>query len=299
MFPVENFRIAAVQCNSPVRTDESRNLSIAEHFVKLASENGADLAVFPEVNLSGSAVNPEDVRASASPLNGKLVEKAVEISGEYGIYCVFGMYERSDRDIYNTSFIAGKGRLIGFYRKVHIPPREIGLFTPGSEFRVFTLPFARVGISICYDNEFAESHNCLALEGAEVIAMPTGWADHWEREDYIEPCLTDEEVVAERERWMRMMFGARCRDTGAYSALANSAGTEAGGPWRFVGKSMIFSPSGKALSEASAWKEDIIYADLKADLLEKYRKMDAFTLNARRPVAYGPLLKSAISEDVR
>ena len=158
------------------------------------------------------------------------------------------------------------------------------------------MPFARVGLSICYDNEFCESHMCLALRGAEVILMPAGWADHWEREDYIESCETDDDVVAERRRWTMMMFGARCRDTGTYSALVNHVGMEAGGTWRFVGKSMVFSPTGHVLSEACAWEDDLIYADLSASLLARYREMDAWAVRARRPEAYAPLVEEESGE---
>jgi predicted amidohydrolase len=221
-----------------------------------------------------------------------IVEQAVALSGDYSVHFTFGLFERDGKNIFNTYAIAGKGRLIGTYRKVHVPPREEGLFTPGSEFKVFDLPFARLGLSICYDNEFCESHMCLALKGAELIVMPAGWAEHWEKKDYMERCSTDEAVIEERQRWMYMMFGARCRDTGTYSALVNHSGIEADGPWRFVGKSMVFAPTGRVLAEARAWEDDVLYADLNAQLLEDYRNMDAYALNARRPSAYAPLVEN-------
>ncbi|MFO7870723.1 MAG: carbon-nitrogen hydrolase family protein [Kiritimatiellia bacterium] len=290
---VENFRIALVQSSWPANAPPEDNLELMAGFLKETAGKGASLAAFPEVTLSGCVTRPGEAAERALTLEGEVVEKAVALTRDRPLYSAFGFYELDGADLYNSYVIAGRGRLIGHYRKVHVPPRERGFFTPGPGFKVFELPFARVGLSICYDNEIPESHICLALKGAELILMPAGWADHWEREDYVERCSTDEEVVEERRRWMRMMFGARCRDTGTYSALVNHSGPEGEGPWKFAGKSMVFAPTGKVLAEARAWDEEIIYADLSARLLENYRSMDAFALRGRRPEAYGPLVEGS------
>ena len=204
------------------------------------------------------------------------------------------MFEKSGPDCFNTYLLAGQGELIGSYRKIHVPARERGLFASGVEFRVFELPFVKVGFSICYDNEFCESHMCLAVKGAELIVMPYAWAEHWEKKDYIERCVTDDEVIKERQRWMHMMFGARCRDTGTYSAMIDHSGIEAHGPWRFVGKSMVFAPTGKVLAETKGWKDEVIQADLSAQLLNDYRKMDCYVLKSREPRAYTPLVDQSL-----
>ncbi len=180
---------------------------------------------------------------------------------------------------------------MGVFRKIHVPEREHGLITLGSEFNVVELPFVKLGCAICFDNEIAETHLCLAVQGAEFILMPGAWADHWEKKDYIEPSSTDDEVVAERRRWMTMMFGARCRDTGTYSAYVNHSGPEGNGPWRFVGKSMVFAPTGRVIAEAGAWEDEVLYADIGAEIIHKYRNMPGFAMRARRPGVYGPLVR--------
>jgi predicted amidohydrolase len=234
-------------------------------------------------------VEPEQVRERALMIGDPTIRKAAALSADHSVYYCFGFFETDGTRIFNTAALAGEGRILGVHRKVHIAPREGDVFSPGEHFRVWELPFARVGISICYDNEIAESHLSLAVAGAELIVMPVAWADHWEREDYIERCSTDEEVIEERRRWMYMMFGSRCRDTGTYSVLANQCGPEGPGPSRFAGKSMIFAPTGRVLAEARAWEDDIICADLPARLLDDYRAMDAFALKGRRPQAYESL----------
>jgi predicted amidohydrolase len=288
---MKDFRIALAQCRPSIEGDPDANLELMEANIEQALAMGADLIAFPEVTLSGYVVDPDEVRGRAFEIGAPAVEKAVKLSETFSTHVCFGMFEKSGGDCFNTYMLAGNGELIGLYRKVHIPPREEGLFTPGFEFKVFTLPFAKVGLSICYDNEFPESHMCLVLKGAEVIIMPAGWAEHWEKQDYVESCSNDDEVVAERRRWMQMMFGARCRDTGTYSALVNHSGIEAHGPWRFVGKSAVFAPTGKIIAEARAWGDELLVADLGAQLLEDYRNMDAYVLKARNPQAYRPLVE--------
>jgi predicted amidohydrolase len=287
---MKTFSVAAVQCHAFCEGDIADNVALVAERLRSASALGADLVAFPEATLSGYLLDNTEISDRALRVEDPPVQQVVALTKEYSVYCAFGFYERCDGKLYNSYAIAGDGLLIGVYRKVHIPPRERGLFNPGSGFKVFDLPFARIGLSVCYDNEFPESHTCLALLGAEVILMPSGWAEHWERKDYIEPCSSDQEVVTERQRWMHMMFGARCRDTGTYSVLINHSGVEEHGPSRFVGKSAVFAPTGKPVAEARAWDDELLLAEINADLLSAYRSMDAYALNARMPQAYGPLV---------
>jgi len=220
----------------------------------------------------------------------------VALTGRYGVACCFGLFEVAGRAVFNTAVLAHDRRVAGVQRKVHVPARERDFFTPGDGFRVFSLPFVNVGIGICFDNEVSETHMTLAVLGAELILMPAAWSERWEKLDYIEPCSTDDQVLRERRRWAAMMFGARCRDTGTYSVLANQCGLIEDGPWRFPGKSMIFSPTGHVLAEGAAWDEDLICADLDAEVLEKYRRMPCYTLRERRPDAYKPLVDRELKD---
>ncbi len=291
---MNSFRICLIQCCPAVVGSRDENLALIETNLKEATDNGADFVAFPEVTLTGYVNNPEEVRRRALSVDSSLVKKAIALSGTYSTYYSFGMFENSGKHYFDSYVLVGRGELIGIYRKIHVPARERGLFTPGSEFRVFELPFVKVGFSVCYDNEFCESHMCLALKGAELIVMPYAWAEHWGKEDYIERCVTDDEVTRERQRWMHMMFGARCRDTGTYSAMVDHSGFETHGPWRFVGKSMIFAPTGRVMAETEGWKDEAIYADLDRQLLEDYRKMDCYALKSREPSAYAPLVDKSL-----
>jgi predicted amidohydrolase len=284
-------RIALAQCRPTATEPLEENLSRMDDATKRAAAAGADLVAFPESMLTGHLRDRAAVEQRAVPLDAPAVTEAVALARRHAIHLAFGLLEREADRCFNTCVLAGPDGRIGTQRKVHLPARERGTIAAGNAFRVFRLPFAVVGIGICYDNEIAETHAVLAVLGAELILMPAAWSDHWEREAYIEPCATDDDVVRERTRWTRMMFGARCRDTGTYSALVNQAGPEAGGPWRFVGKSAVFAPTGRVVAEAGPWEEELLTADLQADLLHAYRAMPSFAMHGRRPTAYAPLVR--------
>ncbi|MBN1558043.1 MAG: carbon-nitrogen hydrolase family protein [Lentisphaerae bacterium] len=293
---MKRFRLGVAQWDSSASSPLDENVARMEQAFVRAGDAGVELLLFPEVFLSGYPDDPEAARRRAVPLDDPAVRRAVSLTRRFGTAACFGMFEREGQDIYNAAVLADRGELVGVQRKMHIPAREQGFFTPGDAFRVFALPFVTVGIGICFDNEISETHTILALLGAELILMPAAWSERWERLDYIEPCRTDDAVLRERQRWAAMMFGARCRDTGTYSALANRCGLLDAGPWRFPGKSMIVAPTGRVLAEAAAWEEDLICADLDAGVLARYRSMPCYTLRERRPGVYTPLVDAKLKD---
>ena len=96
-------------------------------------------------------------------------------------YIVAGIYEREGEFLYNTAILLDRGgKLAGKYRKVMLPREEIerGL-SPGSQLPVFTTDFGKLGILVCYDVFFAEPAKALAMQGAEVVAMPIWGGNEW------------------------------------------------------------------------------------------------------------------------
>jgi len=90
------------------------------------------------------------------------------------MYIVAGLLERDGPVVYNTAvLIDRKGKLAGRYRKVTLPREEIeGGVTPGNSYPVFDTDFGRIGMMICWDLQFPEVSQNLAMQGAEVILMP-------------------------------------------------------------------------------------------------------------------------------
>jgi predicted amidohydrolase len=62
----------------------------------------------------------------------------------------------------------------GKYRKVYLPREEVeGGLTPGDSYPVFDTDFGRIGILICWDEEYVDPARAMALQGAEILFLPT------------------------------------------------------------------------------------------------------------------------------
>ena len=88
---------------------------------------------------------------------------------------------------YNTQVLVGPDGYIGRQRKLHLSRDEGMYYTRAERSRSSTSGKCKIGIAICYDNEFPELPRILALRGAEVLLMPhasrdTQWEDTPESE---------------------------------------------------------------------------------------------------------------------
>jgi nitrilase len=99
-----------------------------------------------------------------------------------------------DGRVYNTAFVLHEGRVLGGYRKIHrfdvdlpggVTLRESSDTAAGEQPVVVELPFARLGLSICYDVRFPELYRALVDRDAEVLLVPAAFTavtgpPHWE-----------------------------------------------------------------------------------------------------------------------
>jgi predicted amidohydrolase len=96
------------------------------------------------------------------------------LARRHSMYIVGCYNKRVGGRNYNVASIFDRqGRIVGEYRKTHLPAFEKWMITPGDALDVFDLDFGRVGIAICYDMVFPETVEILALKGAEVVFHPT------------------------------------------------------------------------------------------------------------------------------
>ena len=95
------------------------------------------------------------------------------------------IYEKALKgELYNTAVVLGPdGQIMGKYRKSSIPlvktasliGNEKYYFKPGNlGFPVWQTPFGvNIGVMICYDRHFPEHARLLALNGADLVFVPT------------------------------------------------------------------------------------------------------------------------------
>lgn len=224
-----------------------------------------DLMVYPELALTGLGSTSA---SHAVPAEGRHSEVMVRMAEEIGAHVVYGFLERALGHIHNSAAVVGPGGLVGVYRKVHLWGDEALRADPGDCYPVFRLPWGKLGCLVCYDLNFPEAARSLALEGAQVIALPAAW--DWPYLEGWELCLR-----------------ARAYDNLVYLVAAGQWGSSAGG--RLLGHSRVVAPDGRFL----AWLGDTGDGWCAAEVdLGARRALEArghrFLID-RRPNTYGSL----------
>ncbi|HSO73549.1 MAG TPA: nitrilase-related carbon-nitrogen hydrolase, partial [Blastocatellia bacterium] len=201
--------------------------------------------------------------------------------GRTRTYAVAGYIERDGASFYNAAMLVGPDGVIGTYRKVHLPFLGVDRFlTPGDKpFRVFDLPFGRIGINICYDASFPEAARALKLLGAELIVLPTNWpTGAWRTAEFIINCRACENHVN--------------------FAAVNRCGVERG--WEFIGRSKVADVNGDTIAEAAREGEETLIVDVDLKEANNNRIVNVAgsyeidRLADRRPEFYGEISSPAI-----
>lgn len=147
------------------------NLALIREQVELAIEQQADLAVLPELALTGYFLKdlvPEVALSLGSPELTTLRELSRRISIAVGFVEV-----TADFQFYNSAAWFEDGELKQLHRKVYLP--TYGLFDEqrylgrGDRFRAFDTCFGRVGLLVCEDMWHLSAPYLLAMDGATTL----------------------------------------------------------------------------------------------------------------------------------
>jgi predicted amidohydrolase len=153
--------------------------------------------------------------------------------------------------------LIGPHGYIGSFRKVHLWNEENLYFEPGNVgFPVFKTPIGRIGMFICYDCWFPESFRLCALQGADIVCVPTNWV----------PIPGQD---PKREAMANILCMAAAHSNSIFIAAADRIGTERGQD--FIGQSLIVSYTGWPIAGPASYdREEIICAE--ANLADARRK---------------------------
>jgi predicted amidohydrolase len=271
-------RIAAVQMD--VRFAEpGQNLDRMVARLQIAAQDGAQLVAFPECSLTGYCFESlEEAMPYGESLPGRSSEEMAAVCRSLGVYAVFGMLERDGDRLFNVSVLVGPSGLVAVYRKVHLPSLGVDRFTtPGDRpFAVTEMEGLRIGMNICYDSAFPEAARVLALEGVDLIVLPTNFP-------------TGAECMAEH------VINTRAMENHIYYACINRIGVERG--FHFIGHSRICDPSGRTICVAQHTNEEILYADIEPQRARNKRvirvpgKHEIHRFADRRPEMYSRILQ--------
>jgi omega-amidase len=246
-------KIAAAQI-SCTPGDLAANLRKIRDFSAQAKDAGAELILFPEMVDTGYSMPV--IQKHATSWNEGAVPELKKIAKEFSIAIIAGVSDREGSRIYNSqAFIDANGNVIAKYRKTHLvtaaPLDERPYFTAGDAFANYKMGKFNLGLGICYDLRFPEFYRTLTVEHrANVLINSSAWP-------------------FPRVEHLRILATARAIENQSYLIVANRVGTDDG--VTFCGSSVIVDPYGVIVAAASADREELIYGDVRAEIIDSVR----------------------------
>ncbi|MEM9147207.1 MAG: nitrilase family protein [Pseudomonadota bacterium] len=158
--------------------DLAVNRTNALNLINTVADAGAKLIVLPELSDSGYVFTTRDeaFQNSGTATESDTIQGWVEVARERDLHIVGGFCEREDGKLFNSAAVVGPEGLIGVYRKTHLWDAENLWFDPGDRgYPVFATRLGRIGVLICYDGWFPEAWRLLAMQGADIVCVPTNW----------------------------------------------------------------------------------------------------------------------------
>ncbi|MEK6746704.1 MAG: carbon-nitrogen hydrolase family protein [Pseudomonadota bacterium] len=162
---------------------------------------------------------------------------------------------------YNRSLLFNpEGEIMSHYDKIHLFDVEVGdgqvyressKIIAGDKAVIAPTPWAKLGMTICYDVRFPQLYRALAKAGAGIIAVPAAFTQ-----------------VTGEAHW-HVLLRARAIETGCFIIAPAQTGTHAGGR-KTYGHSLVVDPWGKIIADGGT-EEGIISADIDLSEVAKMR----------------------------
>lgn len=265
---MKNVTIASVQMDCRLG-DKKYNIKKSLKILETISKD-SDIVCFPEFFTTGYSLDliDKDFYHLAETIPGETTEIFSREAKKRNIAIIGVIVEKDSNNadiLYDTAFVIDRnGKLAGKYRKTHIYTNEHKYFNAGEKVPVFDLSGVKIGIAICFDHAFPQLFTMMALQGAQVIFIPSV-------------------VPVKYEYLLELRSRARAQDNQVFIAAVNRVGRE--GDVTYCGLSQIINPRGEVIAKSSPDKEECIIEKLNLDLIPDERKREP-NLKCVRPEIY-------------
>jgi predicted amidohydrolase len=277
-------RVAACQID-PQLGEVEANLERIGRAVADAASAGAALAVLPEAAITGYAFSSLDEALPVARRAGAVAAEAIAgLAAAHRLTVICGTLEAQGEEVFNAALMATPDGRRYTYRKMHLPFLGIDRFaTPGPDApSVVEVGGLRIGVLICYDLRFPEAARMCALEGADLIALPTNW-----------PVGVDFHPG--------IFAPARAAENHCYLLACDRVGTERG--VTFIGRSLLIDYEGQQLAIASDTEEQLLVGEIDPEAARRTHvrrrpgEHEWDTMADRRPGLYRRLLQPAVDRE--
>src|SRR5512141_1443545 len=233
-----SFRVAAVQMVS--EPEVQANLAAAGELIAQAAGEGAHLVALPEYFCLLGRRDRDKVDVREEYGHGPIQDFLAAAAAKNKVWLVGGSAPLACADpnkVRNTCLVFDDaGRRVARYDKIHRFGFELGTerfeesrsIAPGREVVTVDAPFAKLGLSICYDMRFPEMYRNMGA--VDLILVPSSFT-----------------ATTGRAHW-EMLLRARAVENQAYVLAPAQGGHHKNGrdTW---GHSMIIDPWGKVLAD--------------------------------------------------
>ncbi len=222
--------------------DMARNIADASALIEDAARQGARFVLTPEMT-NILETDRDRLRGLVRPEGeDRSVAAFADLSRSRRIWLLAGSFalEGPEDKLVNRSLLfSPEGKVAARYDKVHLfdvdlPDgqrlRESAAYSAGHPVPVLPLPFATVGLTICYDVRFPQLYRALVQAGAEVLTVPSAFTK-----------------ITGEAHW-HVLLQARAIETGSFILAPAQGGLHECGRETF-GMSLAVSPWGHIMAE--------------------------------------------------
>jgi nitrilase len=254
------FQVAAIQMVST--PDPEPNRRTAARLVREAAEAGARLVLLPEYWAILGHRDTDKLDHAETPGDGPLQNFMAELARQNGIWLLGGtvpLRSQEPRKVLNSLLAyAPDGTQAARYDKIHLfgftrgdeSFDESRTILPGSEIGLLETPFARIGLSICYDLRFPELYR--AMGHCDLIVVPAAFT-----------------YTTGRAHW-EILLRARAIENQCFVLAAAQGGHHLNGR-RTWGNSMLVDPWGE-IREQLAEGEGVVRGEVDRDWMDGVRR---------------------------
>ncbi|MBN3553337.1 bifunctional GNAT family N-acetyltransferase/carbon-nitrogen hydrolase family protein [Fictibacillus nanhaiensis] len=247
-----------------------------EYYTDVASDQGSDFAVFPELLTTQllsfcEEKSPSLAIRKLTEFTEQYIELFTNLAVRYNVNIIGGShFVEEDGDIYNVAYLFRRDGTIDKQYKIHITPNERKWWgiTAGDKVQVFDTDCGKVAILICYDIEFPELSRIVTDQGAKIIFTPF--------------CTED------RQGYLRVRYCSQARaiENEIYTAIAGTVGnlSQVENMDIQYAQSGIFTPSDFSfprdgiVGECHPNIETVVVGDVDLEILRRQRKTGSVTL---------------------
>ena len=257
--------IALIQTRTPA--SPSAALAHVEPLIRKAAASGAKLILTPEA--TNFLIRDPAARAAVlTDQDGDAVVSGLRaLAQELGVWLLIGSaivqsgHQGDDRAANRSLLIDDAGAVVATYDKLHVYDvdlptgerwRESAAIRPGDAAVVADTPWARLGLTICYDIRFPQLYRALAGAGAGMISVPAAF------------------TVPTGEAHWETLLRARAIETGCWILAPAQAGLHEDGR-RTWGRSTVVGPWGEVVARLDHDEPGILLASLDFDAVIRAR----------------------------